>query len=850
MPKKSKKTNSKVSLDAVRMAASGRWREILQVIGGIPSSSLDGRHHPCPRCGGSDRFRLIDPDAGAVLCNQCFASQNGDGFAAVQHFRDIDFLAAAKEIADHLGIEFEGASKSRPKLATEQLTFRPWSDVLAAQWCLKKTPITIDALKAAGARIATYYRDYTVIAIPVWGKECVDSTKFDPSQSEPIGWVLYNKTGTTLPVFENGEITNWVKVKTLAGTRPGLMGRILPPESGLTIKTEGPSDMLGLLSHSIDSKESIVCNVNGCQENPRNTHWFADFFSGRDVATIGDNDRPGQSGAINWARYAAVSARASRVVALPGTITDTHGSDLRDYFKEHSRDDLNELINKAEQVQPEEGTRANEAIDDPYRLARLNLEKYATKTNGRTLRYWNDSWWAWKHQAYRTMGEGELKAKITASIKEEFDRINIQEQKSFQERKEAGLIDADEKPPIAKKVTPQLVASVLGATKGMLILSGECQLDTWIPDRSRRNYISMQNGLLNIDAILANKETNETLLPHSPEWFSTVHLKYDFDPTAQCPKWNAFLEKNLENDSDRIGFLQEWAGYLLLPDTGEQKFLLLEGEGANGKSVFCAAMEALLGPSNCSHVQLEMFGDRFSKTQTLGKLVNICGDAPEMDAVAEGTLKAFTSGNPMLFDRKGTPGIMATPTARLMIACNNLPRFRDRSQGIWRRAMIVPWRVTISENERVRNMDKADFWIQSGELPGIFRWAVLGLARLKENGGFTKSQVMQARKEEYQLEANPTKSFLVEYLEENSSSYPVRSSFLYSLYRKWASESGFYPLSSTQFGKEILRQFPSIQRTKRGPRLDRSYCYTGIAYQDGVISSEEWSNAYIEHDVF
>ncbi|MEM8494352.1 MAG: primase-helicase zinc-binding domain-containing protein [Planctomycetota bacterium] len=69
-------------LDAaeVKAAATCRWREILTSVAGIPGDLLDGRNHPCPRCGGTDRFRLIDADAGAVFCNQCFRERNGDGW--------------------------------------------------------------------------------------------------------------------------------------------------------------------------------------------------------------------------------------------------------------------------------------------------------------------------------------------------------------------------------------------------------------------------------------------------------------------------------------------------------------------------------------------------------------------------------------------------------------------------------------------------------------------------------------------------------------------------------------------------------------------------------------------------
>ncbi|MCH7688119.1 MAG: hypothetical protein IH899_15805 [Planctomycetes bacterium] len=58
-------------IDRIKNAARGRWIDILSHFG-IDRSILDGKHHPCPKCGGTDRFRLIDADEGAVLCNQYY----------------------------------------------------------------------------------------------------------------------------------------------------------------------------------------------------------------------------------------------------------------------------------------------------------------------------------------------------------------------------------------------------------------------------------------------------------------------------------------------------------------------------------------------------------------------------------------------------------------------------------------------------------------------------------------------------------------------------------------------------------------------------------------------------------
>ncbi|MGI6417834.1 MAG: DUF3987 domain-containing protein [Thermoguttaceae bacterium] len=88
-----------------RMAA-GRWPEILRALGGLPGELLDGKNHPCPRCGGNDRFRFSNLDGnGSCYCNQCFRADNdGDGLAALQWLRGWDFPTAKAELAKHLGV--------------------------------------------------------------------------------------------------------------------------------------------------------------------------------------------------------------------------------------------------------------------------------------------------------------------------------------------------------------------------------------------------------------------------------------------------------------------------------------------------------------------------------------------------------------------------------------------------------------------------------------------------------------------------------------------------------------------------------------------------------------------------
>jgi putative DNA primase/helicase len=316
----------------------------------------------------------------------------------------------------------------------------------------------------------------------------------------------------------------------------------------------------------------------------------------------------------------------------------------------------------------------------------------------------------------------------------------------------------------------------------------------------------MQNGIIDIAALLRGEP--KPMIPHTPLFFSSVCLPYPFDPDATCPKWLDCLDRNLEGDGDRISILQEFMGYCLVIDTSFQKFLVMTGDGGTGKSTACAVMTATLGCANVSHLPLEMFGQRFQMYQTLGKLANIAFDCGEIDKSAEGTIKSFTSGDRMTFERKFCDNVDAAPTARLILATNNLPRFSDRSSGIWRRLLLLPFLRVVPEQERVHGMDSPQWWEAQGELPGIFNWAIRGLQRLRERRRFTTSEMCEKELAEYRLECNPAGLFLREHFEADPQEDIVTQE-TYSGYAEWCRENGYRAMASNKFGAEIKRTFPA-----------------------------------------
>lgn len=84
------------------------WRTTLAGLG-IDGHLLDGRHHPCPGCGGRDRFRFDNRDGrGPFICGQGGGEVlAGDGWDLLRHVFGWDW----KKAHEHLAIPLSGAER-------------------------------------------------------------------------------------------------------------------------------------------------------------------------------------------------------------------------------------------------------------------------------------------------------------------------------------------------------------------------------------------------------------------------------------------------------------------------------------------------------------------------------------------------------------------------------------------------------------------------------------------------------------------------------------------------------------------------------------------------------------------
>lgn len=351
-------------------------------------------------------------------------------------------------------------------------------------------------------------------------------------------------------------------------------------------------------------------------------------------------------------------------------------------------------------------------------------------------------------------------------------------------------------------------------------------------DAGKDQFILMRNGILKLADFLAGKDV--VLLPHTPDFFSTAALPFSYDARAGATTWEKFLNQMMPSKAAEE-LLQEWFGYCLIFDTSYHKFMLLIGEGANGKSVICVVLRSLLGGENVSAVALEQFNPirTFPLAATYGKLANVMEEIGEMNKAEEGVLKNFVSGGQFTVERKHRDPFEFYPTARLTFASNVLPRFSDRSDGLWRRLLpIVLTKQVIDESKQDKRLVSPEFWLQSGELSGILNWALEGLRRLRKRGHFVLPLESKDALNRYKDEANPARLFLDETCLESPGAR-ASSRELYVRYHQWMEDHGMKPLGEIQFSREVKRRFPNVCQSQNAHRIgrERSRVWEGLDWQ-------------------
>lgn len=299
--------------------------------------------------------------------------------------------------------------------------------------------------------------------------------------------------------------------------------------------------------------------------------------------------------------------------------------------------------------------------------------------------------------------------------------------------------------------------------------------------------------------------------------FTPFFLDVIFDPNVYDENVDKFIDFICSNHTDMRTVIEEILGHILLVDKFPHKIFFLTGSGANGKSTFVEMLTKWTGELS-SHIDIANFDDGTSLISLIGKVVNVADDIDAIYLEKSKNLKTMASGNTV-----GARAIYSQPitlknTATLIFTANEPPVFKDKSDGIGRRLVIIPFENKVKE--RIYNLD--DLLSTDNAKSYLLNLALKGIKRIYNNKlEISKSETIEQATKQYYLDNDSVLAYLNEFPDIND--HFVKD--VYSQYEEtFCDERNLKAVSQSTFTKRIKSLgYETIQKKRLG-KNERVFC--------------------------
>jgi P4 family phage/plasmid primase-like protien len=355
-----------------------------------------------------------------------------------------------------------------------------------------------------------------------------------------------------------------------------------------------------------------------------------------------------------------------------------------------------------------------------------------------------------------------------------------------------------------------------------------------------RKIIPFGNGLFDVENYIVTGDAAGSLKPFTDNLFNTMKLPYDLVPGATCPKWEQFLASIWGSaTSERSEFLQEWIGHLMVPDITQHKIAVLHGVPRSGKSTIGRLIQRIIGKENVAAANLMAMSSNHGLGPFVGKNAMIFFDA-HMGSKNTGEqslelLKSISGGDPVQVNPKFLAPYDITLSARIMIICNEIPRFRDAGNALLARMIPLRFdRTFFGQEDQHLEVELVK------ELPGIANWALAGIRRYISNGRLSMPNEASRDIIDIKRVMNPVSAFA-----DDCMIFPTADvndyAFVNDMHRAWImwAEENYVSFVDTKdrFLSKLRAVTPTVVQTRR----------KGIPAWTGIKFREESYQKYISN---
>ncbi|OTQ73791.1 primase-helicase zinc-binding domain-containing protein [Gilliamella sp. N-G2] len=643
-------------INEITTQAVGKWQSIFSSLG---IEVGNGRHCPCPVCGGKDRFRFDNKDGrGTYICNQC---GSGDGLELIKNYYHCDAKEASNKVAEYLNLRNTSTSSDLKSDLQNNIPENPVCKKV--NYLLSKAILgQSDYLTEKGLTFDLTLLDDGRIFVPLINinSEYTGGQFIEPNGNKRL-MRGSNKKGAFI----------WVSPKL---GRPDEVYKELLTATEIII-CEGLATGISIAEFR---HRSLVISAIDAGNLIHVAKAIREVNSTANIIIAGDNDIGSHK---NTGKEKAIEA----ATAINGyyTIPDTdYKCDWDDYRQQFGSDNALAHFNK-NLIKPELSTMTKHNMQNE--LSSMNLSQMASSQRAELLNQYYDN---------------NLAINLTT------DEIYRYQDNAWQPISDKLLMRtlADLFTQSGEPFNPMRISSAVESLRLSLPVMGSSQKD----------LICFKNGVYELKT--------QTFRPHNKQDWLLVSNDIDYYPAKEnesfdthAPNFAKWLKRASGNQDKAKNILA--ALYMILANRHDwQLFLEVTGAGGSGKSVFAEIATMLSGKNNTVIGTMESLEKARDRALVVGYSLIILPDQPRYMGSGAG-LKAITGGDEVAIDPKHKQPYSCKIPAVVLVINNEAMRFNERNGGISRRRVIFHFGEVIPEKERDLNLVSK---IEQ-ELPSIVR---------------------------------------------------------------------------------------------------------------------------------
>lgn len=309
------------------------------------------------------------------------------------------------------------------------------------------------------------------------------------------------------------------------------------------------------------------------------------------------------------------------------------------------------------------------------------------------------------------------------------------------------------------------------------------------------NLIPVGNGIVKLDTM--------ELLPFSAEYVFTTKTATNYNPSAIEPSFNGWkfsdwMKQLASEDKIKYKLLWQMIASVIKGRTGLMYLFVDNGQGRTGKSTLQQLLINLVGSGNYRALKLKQFDNDFLLAQGYGARLLVGDDNDPSGFIDDGSnLKSVVTDEIVLVNPKKMTPFTAKFKAVVIQSMNGLPKFRDKTGGLYRRFRMVYFNHQWPADKASERIKKEYIYN-----PGLLEWILKKALTIDIKEIANPSESIELV-ETTRLANDPIAYFVSEYVPQlKSERLPAK--FLFNFYL-WAMQRENNPqrLSQRKFTNDI-----------------------------------------------